>query len=400
MEEVMVGPASKKAKKKGGTAKKRSSSKATSAKKKTTSAKKAVKKSAAAKAVTKKVSVSKKAPAAKSESSRTPASKKASAATKKRSLAKESTAKKGTTGIAASKKTVTKKTATRGKKTAKKTTQKTATAKASVSPAKRGKKSAVKKPRSAPSATKSRKKAVSAKVPASRKRVTVRTTAGRSRTPRPSPGKQPVLQPDVRYDTSGIQAPELQGPRYTFGDDIPQVYNKDYMRALPRDPEWVYVYWEITARLAESIRNRMGDHLYHQSTRILRMLDVTDIEFSGANAWRCIDTEINPYANNWYVKAPESGRAYLVQAGHLAPDGTFYEMLRSNTVAVPRAGVSDKTDEEWQTVNTDELIRLSGQAYGKGQLADSSSSDFGRLFGSEMSSSDFVQYLGSGADNL
>jgi hypothetical protein len=138
-------------------------------------------------------------------------------------------------------------------------------------------------------------------------------------------------------------------------------YNETYIRALPRDPEWVYIYWETQSGSVDALRNQMGHENYSSSKRILRLLDITDIDYNGSNAWSHYDTEINQFANNWYLRIPEPGRSYVLELGHLAANGGFYLIIRSNVFSAPRGGISEQTDETWKTVGAVEPARSSGK---------------------------------------
>ncbi len=158
----------------------------------------------------------------------------------------------------------------------------------------------------------------------------------------------------------------LTGPKYFFQTDVPDSYNDTYMRAMPRDPEWLFVYWEISESSRESLKRKMGDAAFQTSKKLLRICDVTDIDYNGSNAQRYTDIEINDYANNWYVHVPESGRAYVVECGFLTSDGKFYLAVRSNVVNVPHYGLSSVRDGEWNSMNTDELLRMSAAGLKRG----------------------------------
>jgi hypothetical protein len=158
----------------------------------------------------------------------------------------------------------------------------------------------------------------------------------------------------------------LTGPKYFFHTDVPDSYNDTYMRAMPRDPEWLFVYWEISEPFRESLKRKMGDAAFQTSKKLLRICDVTDIDYNGSNAQRYTDIEINDYANNWYVRVPESGRAYVVECGFLTSDGKFYLAVRSNVVNVPHYGLSSVRDGEWNSANTDELLRMSAAGLKRG----------------------------------
>jgi hypothetical protein len=160
----------------------------------------------------------------------------------------------------------------------------------------------------------------------------------------------------------------ISGPRYFFNTDIPDSYNETYMRAIPRDPQWLFAYWEISESTRKQVRSKIGEDAASSAKRVLRLIDITDIEYDGSNATCYCDIEINEFANNWYVQVPKSGRNYVLELGLLTTDGRFYSAARSNAVSVPRMGVSQLMDEEWATVSTDELIRMSADAmrYGMG----------------------------------
>ena len=158
-----------------------------------------------------------------------------------------------------------------------------------------------------------------------------------------------------------LRRPHNGGPKYFFSSDIPDQYRDTYMRALPRDPLWIFVYWEIKAAAISRLRASLGEE-FEQAKWTLRVSDVTDIRFNGSNAWRTMDIEIAPGAENWYVKVWEAGRTYLVSGGLITPGGAFIESVRSNIVAMPNAGASAAVDEEWLTSESEELIGMSASS--------------------------------------
>jgi len=182
----------------------------------------------------------------------------------------------------------------------------------------------------------------------------------------PEPRKNGKLSKHVETYTSNevpqSRKPVLAGPKYFFKSDIPDSYNETYMRAIPRDPQWVFAFWEISDETRRDLRSNIGESGFASAKRIVRLLDVTDIAYNGSNAERYVDIEINEFANNWYIQVPESGRSYVVELGMLTTTGRFFCAVRSNVVTMPNIGVSQLQDEEWATVSTDELIRMSADA--------------------------------------
>lgn len=156
--------------------------------------------------------------------------------------------------------------------------------------------------------------------------------------------------------------------------ELPSTYGETKIALLVRDPFWVYTYWEIDSATIESIKNELKDR-FNNAKKILRVYDVTDIQFDGSNAHSYFDIELTLEANNWYIKVPASARSYCVEIGFLTTDNYFKPVARSNIVATPRETVSDVIDEEWMIVDKDfeKIYQLSG-----GVSSGMSSIDFKR----------------------
>jgi len=138
-------------------------------------------------------------------------------------------------------------------------------------------------------------------------------------------------------------------------------YEDNRIVLMIRDPYWCFVYWDLsTERQAEIIRE-----IQTAGVRvILRVYDVTDIEFDGSNAHRTMDIEITEEATNWYINVWAADRSYCVDLGLLYPDGRFVTFARSNVVTTPRDSVSPVVDEEWMVVDEtfDRLYQSAGAA--------------------------------------
>ena len=147
--------------------------------------------------------------------------------------------------------------------------------------------------------------------------------------------------------------------KHLLNTDLPEYYHKTYLRALPKDPQWLFLFWEITEETIDNVKNSIGTERFETAKPVLRLLDITDIEYDGTNAWKYFDITVHYYANNWYVKVPEPGRVYLVKYGNVTTDGTFYTIMQSNVVKMPRDTISDTIDEEWATIKTDDMLRFS-----------------------------------------
>lgn len=132
--------------------------------------------------------------------------------------------------------------------------------------------------------------------------------------------------------------------------ELPRSYGLDRLVLMVRDPYWLYAYWEITATRMEEITSRYGPQVWDDSRAVLRVYDVTGVEFNGINALRFFDCSLNDHSESWHINVPEANRTYCVDMGRLFPDGTFITILRSNSVTTPRDTLSDNLDEQWMWI--------------------------------------------------
>ncbi len=140
--------------------------------------------------------------------------------------------------------------------------------------------------------------------------------------------------------------------------DLPARYGVDRLVVLVRDPWWVYAWWELTDANLHEGRRALGS----PSELVLRMYDVSAIDWDGVNHHSHFDIGIDDQTGNWYIEIGKPGSSYVAEIGLRAPDGRFVALLRSNFVTLPRDGMSPVVDEEWMVVEEDYrvLFELAG----------------------------------------
>ena len=148
--------------------------------------------------------------------------------------------------------------------------------------------------------------------------------------------------------------------------NIPASYGKTESFLLPKDPAWLFLFWEITAATIECIKSQYSADLLNAAKTIIRLYDVTGVPFfDGSNAVQFYDMPVIFEARSWYINAPESGRTYLADLGYLTEDGRFILITRSNITSVPSGRISNVVDDKWMIVEGDfqKLLQLSGADY-------------------------------------
>jgi hypothetical protein len=168
-----------------------------------------------------------------------------------------------------------------------------------------------------------------------------------------------------------IKAPEHRsGEVDRLTGELPLGYGDTRIVLQVRDPHWAHAYWEINDQTKAELRHTLGDEGYARSAFILRVYDVTDIQFTGDNAHSFFDIHIFEGANNWYIHLGRPDRAFLIDLGLISPHGQFVLIARSNTIRTPRDTYSDVVDEQWMVV--DEAFREIYRASGGFQVGASS----------------------------
>ncbi|MDO8803842.1 MAG: DUF4912 domain-containing protein [Elusimicrobiota bacterium] len=154
---------------------------------------------------------------------------------------------------------------------------------------------------------------------------------------------------------------------------LPDGYGITMAALLPRDPNWMYIYWEITANSKARIAREHGHDIFEKASQVLRIYDMTP---AGTDNSKDFDIPVMLEAGSWYVHVQDGGRAYCGELGLVLPDGGFVGIVKSNTVSLPSGQVSDLADSRWLAVTEDfnKLLQLSGVEYigkGSGEVAKS-----------------------------
>lgn len=148
--------------------------------------------------------------------------------------------------------------------------------------------------------------------------------------------------------------------------DIPSGYGKTESFLLPKDPAWMFLFWEITQNTFDYLKSQYGEETLKSARTIIRLHDITGVEFfDGNNSVQYYDMPVIFEARSWYINAPQSGRTYLADLGYVTADGKFILVSRSNATPVPPGKVSDIIDDKWMVVEGDfqKLLKLSGADY-------------------------------------
>jgi len=150
-------------------------------------------------------------------------------------------------------------------------------------------------------------------------------------------------------------------------NSLPEGYGSTEAVLLPRDPFWMFTYWEISENTLNRLIKEIGVDNFEKSKKVIRVYKIGDNGMSDG----FFDVPIVLEAKNWYVNVSECGKTYECEIGIITPDGRYIGIVKTNRVTLPKSSVSDVIDEKWMSVNQEfeKLLEISGVEYiGKGSL--------------------------------
>jgi hypothetical protein len=105
---------------------------------------------------------------------------------------------------------------------------------------------------------------------------------------------------------------------------------------LPRDPQWAYVFWEVS----ESDRDQA--QASGASQLALRVADVTGLPGGSAHPHTLQEVIVDSHSTEWYLPVPLSDRDYRVELGYRTNSGGWISLAFSSVARVPALHPSEQ----------------------------------------------------------
>ena len=133
----------------------------------------------------------------------------------------------------------------------------------------------------------------------------------------------------------------------------------DRLVLMVRDPYWLHVFWEVSAKTMERAKVALG-HVWYTSVPVLRLFRLS-ADGTGAPKRQLIrDVPVHGGVSNWYLDVMNPPSTFIVELGYLTREKKFHPTLSSNIVETPQQQVIDeleKLDGNWKGV-ADDLGRV------------------------------------------
>ncbi|MFM2079650.1 MAG: hypothetical protein RLZZ219_332 [Cyanobacteriota bacterium] len=116
---------------------------------------------------------------------------------------------------------------------------------------------------------------------------------------------------------------------------------------LPRDPQWAYVFWEI------SEDDRQEAFKAGATQLCLRVADVTGLSGGSSHPHTLQEVQVDSHANEWYLPVPLSDRDYRVELGYRRQGGGWISLAHSSVARVPALHPSEQILDQFVPFSLD-----------------------------------------------
>lgn len=116
---------------------------------------------------------------------------------------------------------------------------------------------------------------------------------------------------------------------------------------LPRDPQWAYVFWEISGHSRDAAQAAGAQQL------CLRISDVTGLKDGNSHPHALQELPVDEGATEWYVPMPLSDRDYRVELGYRLEDSGWFSLACSATARVPAVEPSEQVLDQFVPFSLD-----------------------------------------------
>lgn len=127
---------------------------------------------------------------------------------------------------------------------------------------------------------------------------------------------------------------------------------------LPRDPQWAYVLWSISAA------DRARAVAAGSQQLCLRVADVTDLPLGASHPHAMQELVVPADASEWHLPVPLSDRDYRVELGYRLAAAGWLPLAVSAVARVPAQGPSPVVADAFVTFSLDGPIGLISQPVG------------------------------------
>ncbi|HEY3319196.1 MAG TPA: DUF4912 domain-containing protein [Planctomycetota bacterium] len=130
-------------------------------------------------------------------------------------------------------------------------------------------------------------------------------------------------------------------PFVDHGPFLSDNYGLDRLVAMVRDPEWVFLYWELNGCALRQLTSVHAADAKRGLRWVLRVSSLCDMSSY------MVDVDVG--AGNWYLKVAPAA-CLRVELGFTDMQDQFLSLVKSDEVRMPKATVSASLEERWMSL--------------------------------------------------
>lgn len=132
--------------------------------------------------------------------------------------------------------------------------------------------------------------------------------------------------------------------------EIPKNYNKDKIKMIPVNPNWVYVYWDFSKKTKMKLNELSKNNKL--SLRIVQILEKEDNE-------RTFEKNLSQkeLVNNYFFNVPQELSKYKAYLGIKDEKHGFHPLIESNKVVTPSSSLKKADKEEWLILKENKVLK-------------------------------------------
>ncbi len=154
------------------------------------------------------------------------------------------------------------------------------------------------------------------------------------------------MEDKMVYETTNLKGDGRNITNHPSTDYLPL---KSQMIAKLVTPRKMLLFWEVS-NIPQTIMERYFHLNFYRLKPVVRIYDVTDLDFTGKNAHHFFEIKI-PYQNgHWFIKGLFANRDYVAELGINVSDKEFFPLFRSNIIQTPMMEIPNRTDINYDLI--------------------------------------------------
>ncbi|MDG5815762.1 DUF4912 domain-containing protein [Chitinispirillales bacterium ANBcel5] len=146
----------------------------------------------------------------------------------------------------------------------------------------------------------------------------------------------PYPTPKLVDDAQVFSAQSLRDLSWEVGVRFPDAFREERVSLLAIYPHLGFIHWHINENTIERLKNQFSAQFKQTAKLIIRVYDITNINFNGFNANRQFDIDIHSLTGSYYLNVNNFECNLMVEIGFLFEDLSFIACKRSNTMYFDR----------------------------------------------------------------